>query len=359
MPLVVLMHGIPFGDPFPGWPAAKMEAIMHDLQEDLATLVPNAHFAIATESGHNIHQDQPDLVIEAIRDVVDAIHDPSTWTSQAEAPIATSGDFAGLVDIGGRCSTWSATARAAPPSCWWPATARPAATGPTICSTRMRRGRWSCPAWPSPPASVPTTAQEPIASIGEDDFLSRSDPIAQPRTSTEVVAELHALLQAAEIPGPYVLAGHSLGGFFARLYASTYPDEVVGIVLVDAYSELLESVMPPERWQALVRLNQGLGTDTVVPIPGYGDARDDRLRRGQRGDARGGGGLAAAADAAGHRSPMASRSRYRRMHKGSPPRSSKGTFARRTRRRPPSSRTRASPWPPRAATTSTRINPSW
>jgi pimeloyl-ACP methyl ester carboxylesterase len=85
------------------------------------------------------------------------------------------------------------------------------------------------------------------------------------------VAELHALLQAAEVPGPYVLAGHSLGGFFARLYASTYPDEVVGLVLVDAYSELLERVMPPERWQALVRLNQELDADTVIPIAGYGD----------------------------------------------------------------------------------------
>ncbi|MCC6315894.1 MAG: alpha/beta hydrolase, partial [Thermomicrobiales bacterium] len=109
------------------------------------------------------------------------------------------------------------------------------------------------------------------ASIGEDVLVSRSDAIAQPRNSTEVVAELHALLQTAEVPGPYVLAGHSLGGFFARLYASTYPDEVVGLVLVDAYSELLESGMPPDRWQALKRLNQGGGTDTVMPIPGYGD----------------------------------------------------------------------------------------
>src|SRR5919112_1964836 len=110
-----------------------------------------------------------------------------------------------------------------------------------------------------------------VASSGEDDVVSRSDAIAQPRTSMEVVAELHALLQAAEVPGPYVLAGHSLGGLFARLYASTYPDEVVGLVLVDAYSERLESLMSPEQWQALVRLNQGVGTDTVIPIPGYGD----------------------------------------------------------------------------------------
>jgi pimeloyl-ACP methyl ester carboxylesterase len=81
MPLYVLSHGIPFGEPFPGWPAEAMEAIMTDLQNDEASLVPNAKHVIATESGHNIHQDQPELVIEAIREVVDAVRDPSTWTS--------------------------------------------------------------------------------------------------------------------------------------------------------------------------------------------------------------------------------------------------------------------------------------
>ena len=40
------------------------------------------------------------------------------------------------------------------------------------------------------------------ARIGEDDFVSRSDAIAQPRTAPEVVADLHALLQAAEVPAP-------------------------------------------------------------------------------------------------------------------------------------------------------------
>jgi pimeloyl-ACP methyl ester carboxylesterase len=63
-----------------------MEAAMRALQEDLATLVPNAHFAIATGSGHNIHQDQPDLVIDAIRTVVDAVRDPSAWREQAATP---------------------------------------------------------------------------------------------------------------------------------------------------------------------------------------------------------------------------------------------------------------------------------
>ena len=274
MPLVVLMHGIPFGDPFPGWPAVKMEAIMHDLQEDLATLVPNAHFAIATESGHNIHQDQPDLVIEAIRDVVDAIHDPSTWTSQAEAPIATSGDFAGLVDIGGRSLYLECHGTGSP-------------TVVLVAGYRSSARYWSDDLLhPDAPRTMvlPGVAEftrvcaydrpGTYASIGEDNFLSRSDAIAQPRTAPEMVAELHALLQAAEVPGPYVLAGHSLGGFFARLYAATYPDEVVGLVLVDAYSELLEDVMPPE---------QLAGAGAAQPGVGLGRGRPDSgLRRCSR-----------------------------------------------------------------------------
>jgi pimeloyl-ACP methyl ester carboxylesterase len=80
MPLVVLAHGVPFAAPFTGWPSDKMEGIMTALQEDLAKLVPNAHYAIATKSGHNIHQDQPELVIAAIREVVEAVRNPSTWT---------------------------------------------------------------------------------------------------------------------------------------------------------------------------------------------------------------------------------------------------------------------------------------
>jgi pimeloyl-ACP methyl ester carboxylesterase len=75
MPLVVLSHGIPFAAPFPGWPSDTMEGIMLALQDDLVRLVPGARHVIATESGHDIHQDQPELVIEAIQQVVEAVRD--------------------------------------------------------------------------------------------------------------------------------------------------------------------------------------------------------------------------------------------------------------------------------------------
>ena len=58
-----------------------------------------------------------------------------------------------------------------------------------------------------------------------------------PRTANAEMEELHTLLVNANIPGPYVLVGHSLGGMLVRVYAHNYPDEVVGMVLVDSYHE--------------------------------------------------------------------------------------------------------------------------
>jgi pimeloyl-ACP methyl ester carboxylesterase len=70
-----------------------------------------------------------------------------------------------------------------------------------------------------------------------------------PRIARDVVSDLHALLRAADVPGPYVFAAHSFGGIFARLYASTYPNDVVGMVLIDATSEKLKSGLTPEQWK--------------------------------------------------------------------------------------------------------------
>jgi pimeloyl-ACP methyl ester carboxylesterase len=63
--------------------------------------------------------------------------------------------------------------------------------------------------------------------------LGWSDAGPMPRTTRQIVEELHALLRNAQVKGPYVLVGHSFGTFTVRLYASTYPDEVAGIVLLD------------------------------------------------------------------------------------------------------------------------------
>jgi pimeloyl-ACP methyl ester carboxylesterase len=51
-----------------------------------------------------------------------------------------------------------------------------------------------------------------------------------PRAATAVAADLNGLLAAAQMPGPYVLVGHSAGGMFVQSYARRYPDSVVGLV---------------------------------------------------------------------------------------------------------------------------------
>jgi pimeloyl-ACP methyl ester carboxylesterase len=60
----------------------------------------------------------------------------------------------------------------------------------------------------------------------------RSD--AEPAAGADAARDLHLLLERAHVPGPYVLAGHSLGGMFALSYAHRYPAEVGGIVLLDS-----------------------------------------------------------------------------------------------------------------------------
>jgi pimeloyl-ACP methyl ester carboxylesterase len=64
-----------------------------------------------------------------------------------------------------------------------------------------------------------------------------SDPGPAPRGPLTVAKELHSLLVNAKEIGPYVLVGHSWGGLIARVYASQYPTEVAGMVLVDPTHE--------------------------------------------------------------------------------------------------------------------------
>ena len=55
-----------------------------------------------------------------------------------------------------------------------------------------------------------------------------------PRTSERITRELHTLLEKAGVAGPYILAGHSFGGYNAQLFARNYPEETAGLVLIDS-----------------------------------------------------------------------------------------------------------------------------
>ena len=64
--------------------------------------------------------------------------------------------------------------------------------------------------------------------------LGHSSATSEPRISSLLAEELHELLQHANQPGPYVLVGHSFGGYNIRYFAGAWPDAVVGMVLVDS-----------------------------------------------------------------------------------------------------------------------------
>jgi pimeloyl-ACP methyl ester carboxylesterase len=80
-----------------------------------------------------------------------------------------------------------------------------------------------------------------------------SDPAELPRTAAEVATELRALLDAADVPGPYLFAAHSLGGACARRFAQLFPAEVAGVLYLDAFYEATDAYMPESLHLARLR----------------------------------------------------------------------------------------------------------
>ena len=71
-----------------------------------------------------------------------------------------------------------------------------------------------------------------------------SDAVELPRTAAAVTDELRELLRIADVPAPYILVGHSLGGAYARHYAQRFPSEVAALLLMDPAHEDLTAHMP-------------------------------------------------------------------------------------------------------------------
>lgn len=84
-----------------------------------------------------------------------------------------------------------------------------------------------------------------------------SDTGPLPRNSQRIVNELHTLLINAGVKGPYVLVGESFAGYNVRLYASQYPEDVVGLILVDAthvdHKTRLKSLLPGDFEKEAIR----------------------------------------------------------------------------------------------------------
>ena len=73
-------------------------------------------------------------------------------------------------------------------------------------------------------------------------------------TAADSVADLHALLEAANVPGPYLLVGDNFGGLVATMYAGTYPDQVAGLVLLGPlhpWEDEIEGLIPASNRTAL------------------------------------------------------------------------------------------------------------
>jgi pimeloyl-ACP methyl ester carboxylesterase len=90
--------------------------------------------------------------------------------------------------------------------------------------------------------------------------LGWSDPGPQPRDAQRSARELHVALQNAATDGPYVLVGHSYGGLVMRAFADLYPDEVAGLVLVDASH--------PDQWANIPASRNGQTNATVQKVAG-------------------------------------------------------------------------------------------
>jgi pimeloyl-ACP methyl ester carboxylesterase len=61
-----------------------------------------------------------------------------------------------------------------------------------------------------------------------------SEPADSSQDGARIATDLHTLLERGDVPGPFVLAGHSFGGLYVLTFAARYPDEVAGMVLVDS-----------------------------------------------------------------------------------------------------------------------------
>ncbi|MNH83672.1 Soluble epoxide hydrolase [compost metagenome] len=99
-----------------------------------------------------------------------------------------------------------------------------------------------------------------------------SDLADSERTASASAQDLHKLLQASGNPGPYVLVGHSYGGFIVQMFASLYPEDTAGLVLID--SSQVGQQLSFSDWQLLLMqtsritgVNRLIGTLGLVPLP--------------------------------------------------------------------------------------------
>jgi len=90
-------------------------------------------------------------------------------------------------------------------------------------------------------------------------LTTRSTAVTMPRTLRSMVSDLHSVVTAARIPGPYLLVGHSYGGMIVRSFSQTYPSATAGLVFVDAFGPNIKQLFGAQ-WAAYVETLNEPGT---------------------------------------------------------------------------------------------------
>lgn len=111
---------------------------------------------------------------------------------------------------------------------------------------------------------APAVARTTTVCVYDRAGHGRSDAAAH----ADGTRDLHVLLGRAHAPGPYVVAGHSLGGLYALDYAHRYPAEAAGVVLLDS--------MHPHQADTLAGMDPLLALAPVLARTGLGDLFFDR-----------------------------------------------------------------------------------
>jgi pimeloyl-ACP methyl ester carboxylesterase len=191
------------------------------------------------------------------------------WNAHA----AGSNDFAGLIDIGGGRKIYLRCSGTGTPTVVLVSGTRGAYDDWTSVIDAAGSDRATKPSesavFPQVARFTQVCAYDRPGTARLDNTRTDSTPVRQPTTAQQGVADLHALLMAAKEPRPYLLVGHSWGGFIARLFASTYPDEVAGLVLIDSASEFLKQSLTPAQWATYVEATKKLIEPNGLEAPDH------------------------------------------------------------------------------------------
>jgi pimeloyl-ACP methyl ester carboxylesterase len=108
-----------------------------------------------------------------------------------------------------------------------------------------------------------------------------------PRDAQQIASELHTLLAQAGTDGPYLLVGHSIGGLYMRAFASQFPDQVAGMVLVDSSHPDQKTLSPETKaeQEGFVRLFKWVPLLThlgIVRITGLATTMNAQLPEAER-----------------------------------------------------------------------------